>query len=206
MEFLVTMTTHVPQGTPDAAVDDVRTREAAHSQELAAEGRLLRLWRPPLAPGEWRTLGLFEADDRASLETVLLSMPLRIWRTDEVLPLSPHANDPNRQVDQRRASAARGEGSEFFTTFTISIPQGTSSNVVDAANAREADRARELAGQGRLLRLWALPGEGHALGLWRACDAADMGAILESLPLQPWARVETVQLAPHPSDPGLTHS
>jgi Muconolactone delta-isomerase len=31
MEFLVTMTTHVPDGTPPEAVDDVRAREAAHS-------------------------------------------------------------------------------------------------------------------------------------------------------------------------------
>jgi muconolactone D-isomerase len=94
MEFLVTMTTHVPEGTSAAAVDDMRSREAAHSRELAAQGHLLRLWRPPLAPGEWRTLGLFRAEDRAALETVLLSMPLRVWRTDEVVELSPHPNDP----------------------------------------------------------------------------------------------------------------
>jgi muconolactone delta-isomerase len=52
------------------------------------------LWRPPLQPGEWRTLGLFAADDEHQLEQVLASMPLRIWRTDEVTPLSPHPNDP----------------------------------------------------------------------------------------------------------------
>jgi muconolactone D-isomerase len=47
---------------------------------LAAQGHLLRLWRPPLQPGEWRTLGLFAAGgDR--LEEVLASMPLRVWRT-----------------------------------------------------------------------------------------------------------------------------
>lgn len=94
MEFLVTMTTHVPDGVSAEAVDEVRGREAARSRELAAEGHLLRLWRPPLAPGEWRTLGLFAADDEAALEKVLASMPLRIWRTDEVTPLSPHPNDP----------------------------------------------------------------------------------------------------------------
>jgi muconolactone D-isomerase len=94
MEFLVTMTTHVPEGTSQAAVDEMRAREAAHSQELAAQRHLLRLWRPPLAPGEWRSLGLFQADDRAALETVLLSMPLRVWRTDEVVELSPHPSDP----------------------------------------------------------------------------------------------------------------
>jgi muconolactone D-isomerase len=57
MEYLVTMTTHVPDGTPQEAVDDIRAREAAHSRELAAQGHLLRLWRPPQQPGEWRTLG-----------------------------------------------------------------------------------------------------------------------------------------------------
>jgi len=36
MEYLVTMTTRVPDGTPAEAVDDVRAREAARSRELAA--------------------------------------------------------------------------------------------------------------------------------------------------------------------------
>ena len=94
MEYLVTMTTSVPDGTPEEAVDDIRTREAARSKELAAQGHLLRLWRPPLQPGEWRSLGLFAAEDRDQLEGVLASMPLRVWRTDEVVPLSPHPNDP----------------------------------------------------------------------------------------------------------------
>jgi muconolactone delta-isomerase len=61
MEYLVTMTTHVPDGTPAEAVDDIRAREAARSRELAAQGHLPR-----------------------------------IWRTDEVTPLSPHPNDPAR--------------------------------------------------------------------------------------------------------------
>jgi muconolactone delta-isomerase len=94
MEYLVTMTTHVPNGTPEEAVDEIRGREANRSRELAAQGHLLRLWRPPLQPGEWRTLGLFAADDSQQLEEVLASMPLRVWRTDEVMPLSPHPNDP----------------------------------------------------------------------------------------------------------------
>jgi muconolactone D-isomerase len=94
MEFLVTMTTRVPDGTSTEAVDEVRAREAAHSRELAKQGHLLRLWRPPLQPGEWRTLGLFAAADERELEEVLASMPLRIWRTDEVTPLTTHPNDP----------------------------------------------------------------------------------------------------------------
>ena len=94
MEYLVTMTTHIPDGTSADAVEDIRTREAARSRELAEGGHLLRLWRPPLKPGEWRTLGLFAAVDGDQLEQVLASMPLREWRTDEVVPLSPHPSDP----------------------------------------------------------------------------------------------------------------
>jgi muconolactone delta-isomerase len=94
MEYLVNMTSRVPEGTSPETVAEIRVREAAHSRQLAAQGHLLRLWRPPLQPGEWRTLGLFAADDADQLEEVLASMPLRVWRTDEVTALSPHPNDP----------------------------------------------------------------------------------------------------------------
>lgn len=94
MEFLVSMTTRVPEGTSPEAVEDTRVREAARSRELAEQGHLLRLWRPPLQAGEWRTLGLFAATDAEELERVLTSMPLRVWRTDVVTPLQPHPNDP----------------------------------------------------------------------------------------------------------------
>jgi muconolactone delta-isomerase len=193
MEYLVTMTTRVPDGTPEETVNEVRGREAAHSAELAAQGHLLRLWRPPLAPGEWRTLGLFAAADGDRLEEVLASMPLRIWRTDEVTPLSPHPNDPG--LPPRKGAT------EFFTTFTISIPAGTPARAADETEAREAARADELAGQGYLRRLWKLPAEGQALGLWQAGDAAELATILASLPLDAWMKVETTPLTPHPSDP-----
>jgi muconolactone delta-isomerase len=198
MEYLVTMTTHVPDGTPDQAVNDVRARESAHTRELAAQGHVLRLWRPPVQLGEWRTLGLFAAADGGQLEEVLASMPLRVWRTDEVTPLSPHPNDP--------ALAAKGGGIEFLTIFTISIPAGTPSQTVDDTEAREAQRAKELAGQGHLLRLWRMPGESRALGLWNAGDPAKMQVIVKSLPLDPWMTVETTPLTRHPSDPALTLS
>ncbi len=204
MEYLVTMTTHVPEGTSEGAVQDVRTREAARSGQLAAEGHLLRLWRPPLQPGEWRTLGLFAADDGVELEEVLASMPLRMWRTDEVAPLSPHPNDPARRTERTNAPPPEPGDSEFLTTFTVTEPAEAAPGTVDAAIRGEADRAQELAGQGYLERLWTLPGHGRALGLWYAPDAARMNAILASLPLSPWMRVETTPLTRHPSDPALT--
>jgi muconolactone D-isomerase len=94
MEYLVTMTTHVPDGTPDRAVDDVRAREAAHSRGLATEGQLLRLWRPPLQPGEWRSLGVYRARDSAEMEAIVKALPLNPWMTTELTPLTPHPSDP----------------------------------------------------------------------------------------------------------------
>jgi muconolactone delta-isomerase len=200
MEYLVTMTTRVPAGTPEEAVQDVRTREAAHSRELAAQGHLLRLWRPPLQPGEWRTLGLFAATDGGQLQEVLASMPLRVWRTDEVTPLSPHPNDPPP------AAGAGQKAAEFLVTFTLAVPPGTPGKTVHNTKAREAQAAHALIGQGHLLRLWALPGAGRTLGLYQARDAAQMETILASLPLAPWMSTDTVPLSPHPSDPAIiTH-
>ena len=198
MEYLVTMTTHVPPGTPPERVDDVRAREAAHSRELAEQGHLLRLWRPPLRPGEWRSLGLFAAHDDAELDQVLASMPLRVWRTDDVALLRPHPNDPAR--------AASDTLPEFLTTFTIIVPPGTPANAVAATDALEAERAAELARQGHLIRLWKLAGEGRVLGLWQAGDEAGLQVLLKSLPVDAWMKVETTPLTRHPSDPAATRA
>jgi muconolactone delta-isomerase len=195
LEYLVTMTTHVPDGTPEQAVDDLRAREAARSRELAAEGHLLRLWRPPLRPGEWRTLGLFAAQDADELERALASMPLRVWRTDGVTPLANHPNDPGPDHGPRQTAP------EFFTMFTIRIPVGTPGQAVSDKEAGEKARTRDLASQGYLERLWALPGEGRALGLWQARDSAEMEGIVHSLPLDPWMHTDITPLTPHPSDP-----
>jgi muconolactone delta-isomerase len=43
VEYLVTMTTNVPDGTAQPEIDEVRGREAARSAELAAQRHLLRL-------------------------------------------------------------------------------------------------------------------------------------------------------------------
>ncbi|CAM4373668.1 muconolactone delta-isomerase [Mycobacterium basiliense] len=203
MEFLVDMTTHVPDGTANDDIDKVRAREAAHSRELATQGYLLRLWRPPLRPGEWRTLGLFAADDSARLRRVLESMPLRGWRTDEITALGPHPNDPAGAGVIPRP----GKGPEFLITMTVTVPAGTSERALDDANTREAHRARQLAEAGHLVRLWVLPDgpDARTLGLWRARDPGELMAILESLPLSGWMTIETTLLSPHPNDPIRLH-
>ncbi|HEY2127328.1 MAG TPA: muconolactone Delta-isomerase family protein [Streptosporangiaceae bacterium] len=203
MEYLVSMTTHVPDGTAQQAVDEVRAREAARTGELAAQRHVLRLWRPPLAPGEWRTLGLFAAADAGQLEKVLASMPLRVWRTDEVTPLAGHPNDPPAGLQAASTPQSSTGGPEFFTWFTLEIPDDVPKQEVDAAEAGEGRRTRELAGQGHLVRLWRLP-DGRALGLWRAADEAEMQTILDSLPLNRWLSTVVTPLTAHPSDPGVS--
>jgi muconolactone delta-isomerase len=199
MEFLVTMSTQVPDGVSDFEVSAMRGREAAHTADLVLEGRVRRLWRPPIRPGEWRTLGLFVADDSEHLEQILASMPLRIWRTDKITALGPHPNDPGPA-----RTTVDPTGTEFLTTFVVTVPPGTSPDMVETVTAREADRARELAREGRLVRLWTLPGPARILGHWQTTDGRAMGRILRSLPMRDWLAVDMVPLTRHPSDPAST--
>ncbi|WP_371680592.1 muconolactone Delta-isomerase family protein [Streptomyces sp. NBC_01276] len=91
-EFLVEITTTIPEGTDPALVDERRAAEAVRARELAAAGHLVRLWRPV---GELRSIGLWRAADEAALrEEVLGTLPLRAWMTHVVTPLEPHPNDP----------------------------------------------------------------------------------------------------------------
>ena len=78
MEFLTDLVTTVPEGTSPTKVDELRAAEAVRAAELAKRGQLLRLWRPPLGRGEWRSIGLFRATDEIELREILASLPLHI--------------------------------------------------------------------------------------------------------------------------------
>lgn len=91
-EFLVRLTTTVPEGTDPEEVTRLRAAEAVRAKELAATGHLGRLWRPV---GELRSIGLWRADDEADLRAnVLGTLPLWPWMTAEITALQPHPNDP----------------------------------------------------------------------------------------------------------------
>ena len=86
-------------------------------------------------------------------------MPLRVWRTDEVTPLTPHADDPTPIPTQDHKTLHDESAVEFLTAIVIAVPSGSTDRTVDDTMALESHRARELAEQGLLLRLWTLPGE-----------------------------------------------
>jgi len=99
MEFLTDMVTKVPEGTSTEKVDELRAAEAVRAAELAKKGHLVRLWRPPLGPGEWRSVGLFRAANERELREILDSLPLHIWMKVTITPLSPHPNDPENRAN-----------------------------------------------------------------------------------------------------------
>ncbi|MDX2704516.1 muconolactone Delta-isomerase family protein [Streptomyces sp. PA03-6a] len=93
-EFLVEVTTNIPDGTDPAEVDRRRAAEAVRAAELIAAGHLVRIWRPV---GEMRSIALWRAADEAELyDKVLDTLPLWPWMTSVVTALQSHPNDPGR--------------------------------------------------------------------------------------------------------------
>ncbi|MGW3690734.1 muconolactone Delta-isomerase family protein [Streptomyces sp. NPDC005125] len=91
---------------------------------------------------------------------------------------------------------------EFLVELTINVPEGTDSVEVDRRRAAEAVRAKELAAEGHLFRLWRQAGEPRVISVWRADDEAELRErVLGSLPLWPWVSAVITALQPHPNDP-----
>jgi muconolactone delta-isomerase len=94
VEFLVEFDVNVPDGAPRSEVEERESAEAAAAAKLAQDGRLVRIWRPPAAPGESKALGLYRADSRRQLDGLLGALPLADWMRVTVTPLEHHPNDP----------------------------------------------------------------------------------------------------------------
>jgi muconolactone delta-isomerase len=94
MEFLVGFDVSIPGGAPDSEVKERVSAEAAAAADLARQGHLVRLWKPPVAPGETKAVGLYRADTEEELDGLLGALPLDGWMHVSVTPLQPHPNDP----------------------------------------------------------------------------------------------------------------
>ena len=97
MEFLVEFEVEVPDGTSEPEVEQRKRAEAVAAAGLAAEGHLLRLWRPTAA-ADPTAVGLYAADSRAELDALLRALPLADWMHVTVVSLAAHASDPGRDV------------------------------------------------------------------------------------------------------------
>jgi muconolactone D-isomerase len=107
MEFLVEFEVNVPDGAPASEVEVRNSAEASAAAKLVDQGHLVRLWKPPAAPGETKALGLYRAESKAQLAGLLDALPLADWMRITVTPLEPHPNDPLCQ-----ATVAATAGSE----------------------------------------------------------------------------------------------
>jgi muconolactone delta-isomerase len=79
MEFLVEFELRVPEEARESEVRHRVSAEADASAQLAREGNLVRLWRPPVAPGERKAIGTYQARSEAQLDGLLGALPLSGW-------------------------------------------------------------------------------------------------------------------------------
>ena len=84
----------MPDGAPEAEVEQRVRAEASAAADLVRDGHLVRLWKPPVAAGETKAVGLYRADSKAQLDRLLDALPLADWMNVLVTPLEPHPNDP----------------------------------------------------------------------------------------------------------------
>jgi muconolactone delta-isomerase len=101
VEFLVEFDVNVPDGAPRAEVDERQNGEAVAVAKLAQDGHAVRIWKPPVAPGETKALGLYRAESRTQLDGLLGALPLADWMRITVTPLEPHPNDPAPEANGR---------------------------------------------------------------------------------------------------------
>jgi muconolactone D-isomerase len=90
---------------------------------------------------------------------------------------------------------------EYLVHITFSWPPGITAEEQQRLVAAEHARARELAAEGRLKRLWRIPGQRANWGIWSAADATELHAALSSLPMFPYLVATVHPLAAHPNDP-----
>jgi muconolactone D-isomerase len=97
MEFLVEFDVEVPGGTDEAEMERRNRAESVAAAGLAADGHLVRLWRPAAAADNPAAVGLYAADSRAVLDELLRALPLADWMRVRIVPLEPHPNDPGQR-------------------------------------------------------------------------------------------------------------
>jgi muconolactone D-isomerase len=90
---------------------------------------------------------------------------------------------------------------EFLVQIKVTWPNDGDSLKKEAVIAAERSRVAELRAEGKLKRLWRLPGRWENITLWDVVDATELDRALRSLPMFPWLVVEVQALVEHPSDP-----
>jgi muconolactone D-isomerase len=107
MEFLVEFEVNVPNDATASEVEARNRAEASAASRLVDDGHLVRLWKPPAAPGETKALGLYRADSEAQLADLLGALPLYDWMQLTITALEAHPNDPAPHTTISAAAGSR---------------------------------------------------------------------------------------------------
>lgn len=94
MEFLVEMVIERPAGVDDETEAAFVQLERQRAAELAAQGHLIRIWRPGPPESRRMNIGIWRAADEEELRALIASLPMAAWLTPVIRPLAPHPNDP----------------------------------------------------------------------------------------------------------------
>ena len=98
MDYLVEFIITIPAHATPPEIEDRSAGETTRVAELAAQGHVLRVWKPLPEDGRRRALGLYRAASDEELDAILDSLPLRPWMEISVTALAEHPNDPARSA------------------------------------------------------------------------------------------------------------
>jgi muconolactone D-isomerase len=87
---------------------------------------------------------------------------------------------------------------EFLVHIEVELPPDMPSDERSALIEAESVRGRELIRDGKLKRIWRIPGRRANVSLYECRDATELHALVSSLPLFPWLDIEVEALAEHP--------
>lgn len=90
---------------------------------------------------------------------------------------------------------------EFLVHIEIEWPASNDPRLKEEIFAAELLQGQKLAREGKLKRLWRIPGRWANWSLYDVADATELHAALSSLPLFPWMNIQVHALAQHPNDP-----
>ena len=90
---------------------------------------------------------------------------------------------------------------EFLVHIEIEWPASNDPRMKEEIFAAELLQGQKLAREGKLKRLWRIPGRWANWSLYDVADATELHAALSSLPLFPWMNIQVHALAQHPNDP-----
>jgi muconolactone D-isomerase len=100
------------------------------------------------------------------------------------------------------SSAPDAERRPFLVEIRFS-PQDVPPERRDAVLTDERHRGRQLMHEGKLERIWRVPGTSSSVSVWSARSPAELDEWLASLPIRPWSEIRVTELAEHPLEAEL---